>query len=104
MYQKPFGNNTLFTPRIFTFNCEFCLDEIKRENCISDGKYCPFRPKFHREGPKGEEKLDISDKDLILQAVRDKCVYKLTSEMDSTQNFKYWFNYMMVMSEITTLR
>lgn len=39
-YQKPFGKDALFTPRIVTFSCELCPKEVREANCISDGKYC----------------------------------------------------------------
>jgi hypothetical protein len=45
-YQKPFGNHTLFTPRILTFSCPTCPQAIKEANCFSEGKYCPYQPKF----------------------------------------------------------
>ena len=48
-YQKPFGKDALFTPRIITFSCENCPKYIKEENCVSDGKYCPYRAKTHEE-------------------------------------------------------
>ena len=28
------------TPRYFTWNCESCDDEIKNQDCVSNGKYC----------------------------------------------------------------
>jgi hypothetical protein len=48
-YQVPFGADALFTPRILTFNCENCPSFIRKENCVSDGKYCPYRPKSSSE-------------------------------------------------------
>jgi hypothetical protein len=37
---------TLFTPRILTFSCPTCPKAIKEANCFSEGKYCPYAPKF----------------------------------------------------------
>jgi hypothetical protein len=48
-YQKPFGQDALFTPRILTFNCENCPKSVREANCVSDGKYCPYRPKSHKD-------------------------------------------------------
>ena len=39
----------LFTPRIATFACPDCAAEFKKENCLSDGLYCPYTPKFFTE-------------------------------------------------------
>jgi hypothetical protein len=42
-YQKPFGKDALFTPRILTFSCLNCPAYIRQNDCISDGLYCPYR-------------------------------------------------------------
>jgi len=45
-----FGNDhnkkPLFTPRIATFPCTQCPEEIKKKNCLSNGRYCSFEPRF----------------------------------------------------------
>mmetsp|Transcript_11475 Transcript_11475/g.19414 ORF Transcript_11475/g.19414 Transcript_11475/m.19414 type:complete len:112 (-) Transcript_11475:670-1005(-) len=81
-YQEPFGNNTLFTPRIFTFSCEFCPESVQLENCISGGKFCPFRPKFDGYGHHDDRMFEITDKEIMMQSLRDRCVYKLIAEED----------------------
>lgn len=45
LYQKALSDNALFTPRIFTYECTFCSDEVKKNSCFSNGKYCPYLPK-----------------------------------------------------------
>lgn len=41
-YQKAFGNNTIFTPRIATFQCRECNKVMTAYDCIYDGTYCPL--------------------------------------------------------------
>jgi len=56
----------LFEPSIVTFKSK--SEEFKNTNCISDGKYCAFDP--DNEGP-------ITGRDVILESLRQKCVYKI---------------------------
>jgi len=43
-YHKLLRNDVSFMPRIATFSCEDCPTEIKQRDCVSNGKYCPFKP------------------------------------------------------------
>ena len=45
MYQAALGDNALFTPRILTYACNYCNDDMKQKNCIANGLYCPYFPK-----------------------------------------------------------
>jgi hypothetical protein len=45
LYQKALSYNALFTPRILTYECTYCSNDVKRKSCFSDGKYCPYFPK-----------------------------------------------------------
>jgi len=113
-YQKPFGSNALFTPRIVTFACENCPKYIRESQCISDGKYCPYRAAGHDEMPNplkfgslaldfGDSKLHalanvVEDKVLIMEALREKCVYESVVAEDETLVLKKWYNYMSLLS------
>lgn len=48
-FKNNHGTKPLFTPRIATFPCQNCSDSFKEENCMSDGLYCPYTPKFFDE-------------------------------------------------------
>jgi hypothetical protein len=37
LYQRALDNNALFTPRILTYSCKYCSDEIKDSLCLNDG-------------------------------------------------------------------
>ena len=43
-YQKALDKLALFTPRVLTYDCPLCAAEIKRANCLGNGKYCPYMP------------------------------------------------------------
>lgn len=45
-FSSDHNKKPLFTPRIATFACAGCPDEIKQKNCVSDGRYCAFEPRF----------------------------------------------------------
>lgn len=43
-YQHALGERASFTPRIKTFDCQFCPDDFKANQCIDNGKFCFFVP------------------------------------------------------------
>lgn len=36
----------LFSPRIATYDCRDCSEEMKSKDCVSDGLYCAYTPKY----------------------------------------------------------
>ena len=97
-YQSAFGNNTLFTPRIMTFECLNCPAMIREKNCLSDGKYCPYQPVL-------EEFAGVfSDKVIIMESLREKCIYNEIigeSYLDGDDvDYDIWFRYMLSMREV----
>lgn len=113
-YQKPFGNHTLFTPRILTFSCPTCPKAIKEANCFSEGKYCPYQPKFTameelNEGAEAanpfedrDERIQevartVADHELLMESLREKCLYEKVAKEDDTQVYKTWYNFMVYM-------
>jgi len=100
-YQKPFGNDTLFTPRILTFSCPTCPPAIREANCFSEGKYCPYRPKFtaaeeldeageaanpfeDRDEGIQEVARTVGDQALLMESLREKCLYEKVAKEDDT--------------------
>jgi hypothetical protein len=51
-YHMPFGKNALFTPRVVTFDFENGPDFVRKNECVSNGKYCPY---YSHEESIGEE-------------------------------------------------
>lgn len=90
LYQKALSDNALFTPRIFTYECNYCSEEIKQTSCLSNGLYCPYFPKRDlTPAMKG-----VTELQLLEESLRQKCVYQvLTDEKDANLNFTKWFNY-----------
>ena len=41
LYQKTLENNALFTPRILTYACKSCSNDLKETLCLANGEYCP---------------------------------------------------------------
>jgi hypothetical protein len=56
LYQRALNDNALFTPRIFTYSCKHCSEDVKNANCMADGEYCPYMPK----APLPEKLKDIT--------------------------------------------
>jgi len=96
-YQKPFGAAALFTPRILTFACELCPREVKERDCLSNGKYCPYRPRFHSKIEQMESKF--TNLDLLFESLREKCMYDIVYNQDDTKALHKWYQYMVAMSE-----
>ena len=124
-YQKPFAPYTTFTPRIVTFDCENCPRSVRERDCVSDGKYCPLRPSSDKErlrkGYTGVSSSvareidteikdhsmhdivdEIPDSDIIMEALRDKCIYKLVNAHKSSKLLKRFFNYLFIMHGLTS--
>mmetsp|Transcript_28897 Transcript_28897/g.27797 ORF Transcript_28897/g.27797 Transcript_28897/m.27797 type:complete len:299 (-) Transcript_28897:73-969(-) len=91
-YSRAFGSHTLFTPRIYTYNCMYCPAEVKNKNCIFNGEYCSFLPRF--EIPANMK--GVTGKEFLVEAVRSRCAYEvLKAEGGEGQNFFKWYNYIM---------
>lgn len=58
-----FEADALFTPRVLTYSCTNCDDEMKKDNCFSNGEYCAYQPKvtnYVLEGISGKQMLQES--------------------------------------------
>lgn len=82
-YHNLLGNDVSFEPRIATFACEDCPQDIKERDCLSNGKYCPFVPTrngFPGEpmGSNGEYMMDYTKwqfegRKVLMAALTYKC-------------------------------
>ena len=76
--------------RIHTFACEFCPDEIKEQNCLSNGQYCAFFPKDsnveqdkvfadeignNQKRPIASKQIDFTGRDLLVASLYEKCFH-----------------------------
>ena len=57
-------DTAVFIPRILTYSCVDCSQEVKDEVCVSGGKYCL---RSDREGSNGIE--------VMKESLREKCIY-----------------------------
>lgn len=90
LFQKALNKNALFTPRVLSYGCGHCAKQIKEENCIADGNYCPYMP----SSPMPPHMQGITGKQFIEESLRQRCLYEVISKDSSqNQNFTQWFNY-----------
>ena len=105
----------MFTPRIITFSSKTLPEQIRKSRCFSNGEYCPYSPKHHsgeyaQESPGNllnafedrDERIHLvasktPPRELLLSALREKCLYELVVKEDDTQVYKKWFDYMVFM-------
>jgi hypothetical protein len=78
-FQKVLNKNALFTPRVLTYSCPMCAKEVREENCIGDGMYCPYFP----ANPVPTQLKGIKGKQLIQESLRQRCVYEVLSSEKS---------------------
>jgi hypothetical protein len=45
-FSNDHNKKPLFTPRIASYSCIECPQEVKEKNCVSNGKYCAYEPRF----------------------------------------------------------
>jgi hypothetical protein len=76
------GEKVLMTPRYVFWKCTFCEDEYLQNDCYGGGRYCAVEPS--NENIKGRE--------IILEDLREKCLYKKIYGDESTRNL--WWSYM----------
>jgi hypothetical protein len=95
LYQKALGSNALFTPRILTYSCRGCSEEMKSSVCLADGRYCPYFPK--EKIP--ERMVGIQDGLILYESLRQRCVYEvITNEQEygdkqGASTLEKWFAY-----------
>jgi hypothetical protein len=89
LYQKALGRNAQFTPRILTYSCKGCTEEIKKSLCLADGNYCPYFPK--QKIP--DRMTDINDGEILMESLRQRCIYEVVSKEDPDGSLQKWFDY-----------
>lgn len=73
-----------------TYSCASCSKEVREDNCLGDGMYCPIMPPGKLPLPL----RDIKGKQLIEESLREKCLYQvLQSDYKRNRNFTSWFKY-----------
>jgi hypothetical protein len=57
-----------FTPHIVTWSCTGCDSDFKKKECLSNGRYCSMN----------HQGTYIMGKDILLEDLRQKCLFQLT--------------------------
>jgi hypothetical protein len=88
----------LFTPRVATYSCQDCSQEIKDRNCVSDGAYCAYTPKFVEEYglSKPDSNFSLTGREIMIQSLREKCLHQLISDKYKSEGVLFWtmFHYL----------
>lgn len=80
----------LFTPRIATFECLDCGNAFKTNNCFSNGAYCSYTPKFFDEYKLRNTAFEFTGRDILMQALREKCLHDLVSDKYGDEGVLFW--------------
>ena len=79
-FSQSHKQKSLFTPRIATYSCPDCDKQFKEDNCVTEGKYCAFTPSFLHEYGLDNNNFKMTGRDLLVQALREKCLHKIMTE------------------------
>ena len=88
-FQHALKGNAKFIPRIKTFDCEFCPDEVIESRCIDDGRYCFFLPEVNSL----EKYPHIEPYRMLHENLRQRCLYEIAEEYDD-QDRHIFLNYL----------
>lgn len=80
----------LFTPRIATFDCLDCAEDFKKINCLSDGAYCSYTPKFFDDYKLKNSDFEFTGREILFQALREKCLHDLVSTKYQDEGVLFW--------------
>jgi hypothetical protein len=70
-----------FTPRIVTWACTGCDSDLKKKECVSNGKYCSMNHKS----------TFVQGRDIIMEDLREKCLFNL---LKADKEVSKWWDYM----------
>ena len=80
-YHERLGKSVTMTPHYFSWPCFGCDDEIKKQDCYGNGKYCAV----------DYQDLMINGTQILDSNIRQKCVYKYSIEKTGSDSL--WWNY-----------
>ena len=89
-YQHALKDKAMLIPRILTFECTMCPQEIKDKHCVSDGSFCFTPPNADRA------KLfhNVTEAQLIRENLRERCLYEIVGDMKNEWDVHLFFNYL----------
>ena len=77
-YLKPIVKEMDFKPKFVTWTCEGCDADFKKENCLSNGKYCALQSDMSNQ---------ISGSEIIMEDLRQYCLYKALNQKNKNEKF-----------------
>lgn len=82
----------LFTPRIATYECKDCSTDMKTKDCVSDGLYCAYTPRFVETYGinKPGANFELTGREVIIQSLREKCLHKIITEKYKSEGVIFW--------------
>jgi len=100
LMEDVFQGKVHFQPRTLFRSCLYCSPQVKDEQCILNGKYCPYMPQNVQLSETANHLSKISPKEVIDQSLREQCMYE--SIKGGTKS--HWFNYMRKVLEECILK
>ena len=79
-YDEKLDEMVLMTPHFVTWKCNNWEESMKKKECFGNGKYCAIQ---HSKESK------ISGQEIILEDLREKCIYSKTYDSDRKIFWKY---------------
>jgi len=79
-YIEPLSDIVKFEPRLVTYPCPGCDAKFKRVNCVSNGTFC---------GMKHSEKLQLDGAAIVMEGLREHCIFTINSREKGKQFFEY---------------
>jgi hypothetical protein len=97
-FSNDHNKKPLFTPRIATFACEQCPEAIKSKNCVSNGRYCSFEPRFQETfnlDKKGTS-FELTGRGVLIEGLYETCLHKLITGKYMNEGVVFWtfYNYL----------
>lgn len=75
-YHVLLQDSVRFIPRLMTYSCLDCEQEIKDANCVSDGKYCLVKPQSASQ----EMLSGLDNFRLLEEGIRQMCIYEVLED------------------------
>ena len=89
-FQNDHSKKPLFTPRVATFSCATCDQDFKEKNCLSNGTYCAYTPKFFDEYKMKNADFELTGREILIQSLREKCLHDIISEKYHNEGVIFW--------------
>jgi hypothetical protein len=80
----------LFTPRVASYECTDCSAEMKEKDCVSDGRYCAYTPKFADQYGANSRNFEMTGREVIIQSLREKCLHTIITNKYKNEGTIFW--------------